>query len=112
MKLTLARQASLQFVGLYSPGDEDNSIEGGELATLVSLLELLGVDVASAVGNLNPEIWDGDTSSFTLDEITATLLDLWQDFCAEEVKEMMDGVILPRIPGYNADYVLTGADPV
>lgn len=35
MKLTLARQASLQFVGLYSPGDEDNSIEGGELATLI-----------------------------------------------------------------------------
>ncbi|KAL7449194.1 hypothetical protein ACHAWC_001279 [Mediolabrus comicus] len=107
MKLTLARQAALQFVGLYSLGDGDDDIEGLELATLVNLVGLLGVDVESAVGSFPQGVFDGDKSSYTLDEITATLLVLWEDFCAEDIKGLLDGLILPRIPGYNVDYVLT-----
>jgi hypothetical protein len=97
MKLTLARQAALQLVGLYSLGDVDDDIEGLELATLGNLVGLLGVDVESF---LPEEVFDGD-GVLSLDEITATLLVLWEDFCAEEMKQMLDGVILPRIPGYN-----------
>ena len=99
MKLTLARQAALQFVNLYSLGDGDNDIEGEELATLVYLVGLLG-------GSL-PVDGDGE---LTLDEVTATLLVLWEDFCAEDIKGLLDGIILPRIPGYNVDYVLTTED--
>jgi hypothetical protein len=98
MKLTLARQAALQLVGLYSLGDVDDDIEGLELATLGNLVGLLGVDVESFLPAEG--VFDGD-GVLSLDEITATLLVLWEDFCAEEMKQMLDGVILPNIAGYN-----------
>lgn len=96
MKLTLARQAALQFVGLYSLGDRDDDIEGLELATLVKIVGLLGVDVESAVGSLPEGVFDGD-GVLSLDEITANLLVLWEDFCAEDIKGLLDGLILPDL---------------
>jgi hypothetical protein len=105
MKLTLARQVALQINGLYSLGDGDDDIGGLDLATLGNLVGLLGVDVESAFPEAGG-VFDGD-GVLSLDEITANLLVLWMDFCAEDIKGLFDGLILNRIPGYNVDYVFT-----
>lgn len=57
MKLTLARQAALQFVGLYSLGDGDGDIEDAELHTY--LYAWVGVDKFT----VDETIFNGDGNS-------------------------------------------------
>ena len=107
IKLTLARQFAIQFVGLYSLGDDDGDIEDAELDNLVELVaEATGLPEAK-IRSIKAIQNDGEV---TIDETTAGVLKAWNNTCAAEMKEMLDGVILPSIAGYNADFVLTGAD--
>ncbi len=106
IKTTLASQAAFQFVALFSPGDTDGDIEDQELEALWAALVAAGVTV-------DPNSLPGDTNGdgeLSIAEVTAGLLVVWEPYCAEEMKEMLDGVILSRIPGYNVPYIATPDD--
>ena len=106
IKLTLARQFAIQFVGLYSLGDAEGDIEGDELENLVKLASLASGVPVDDIEDL-PALADDEVD---INEVEAAVLLAWQDTCAAEMKEMLDGTILPRIAGYNADYVVTTPD--
>ena len=96
IKLNLAREAAIQLVGLFSLEDGDGTIDGEEYQALELILaEFISYPFVFLAFDTNED------NSVTIDEITKALLGEWQDFCAEEMKEMLDGVILSRIAGYN-----------
>ena len=106
-KLVLAREAAIAFNGLFALGADDLRLDYGELSFICDLLDEAGLDVDFLpCGDSSGKSGKGG-SSVNVDDVTAGLFLSWEDsnYCASEVKDILDGTLPTPIAGYNAPFV-------